>query len=66
VDFYDRGGGAGLGLDVPNQTLSADSLHLSKDEKRALISFIKALGDTAGTRPRSAAPKAYASAPDSY
>lgn len=49
VEFYDAGGGAGLGLHVPNQTLPADSLKLSGDEKRALIAFMKSLGDTAGT-----------------
>jgi cytochrome c peroxidase len=29
IDFYDGGGGAGRGLAVPNQTLSADSLRLT-------------------------------------
>ncbi|HEX6809799.1 MAG TPA: hypothetical protein VF118_17560, partial [Gemmatimonadaceae bacterium] len=48
VDFYDQGGGTGSGLHVPNQTLSADSLHLSREEKRALVSFLRALTDTAG------------------
>lgn len=43
VDFYDRGGGIGMGLKVSNQTLSADSLHLSTKEKRELIGFIKTL-----------------------
>lgn len=47
IDFYDAGGGAGLGLDVPNQTLASDSLHLTKLEKRQLIGFIGALTDTA-------------------
>ncbi|MEO8334995.1 MAG: cytochrome c peroxidase [bacterium] len=49
VDFYDAGGGAGLGLRVPNQTLSADSLHLSTREKRDLVAFMRALTDTSGT-----------------
>jgi cytochrome c peroxidase len=43
VDFYDAGGGAGRGLQIPNQTLSADSLHLSPKEKKELISFMNAL-----------------------
>jgi cytochrome c peroxidase len=43
VDFYDAGGGAGRGLQIPNQTLSADSLHLSPKEKKELIVFMKAL-----------------------
>jgi len=43
VEFYDHGGGAGAGLEVPYQTLSADSLHLSTAEKAALVSFMKSL-----------------------
>ncbi|WP_229374904.1 hypothetical protein [Fibrella rubiginis] len=43
VDFYDRGGGSGLGFDLPNQTLPADALHLTVAEKKALIAFLKAL-----------------------
>jgi cytochrome c peroxidase len=43
IDFYDAGGGAGRGLNVPNQTLSSDSLHLSGTEKANLIAFLKAL-----------------------
>ncbi|SNC61873.1 cytochrome c peroxidase [Hymenobacter gelipurpurascens] len=48
IDFYDQGGGAGLGLDVPNQTLPADKLHLTTQEKHDLVSFLHALTDTAG------------------
>lgn len=40
IDFYDAGGGLGLGLDVPYQTLPADSLHLTRQEKRALMAFL--------------------------
>ncbi|HEX2780914.1 MAG TPA: cytochrome c peroxidase, partial [Gemmatimonadaceae bacterium] len=47
IDFYDAGGGAGLGLSVPNQTLPADSLHLTRSEKRSLIAFMRALTDSA-------------------
>ena len=43
IDFYDAGGGAGRGLAVPNQTLSADSLHLSPLEKKYLVAFIRSL-----------------------
>jgi len=43
IDFYDVGGGAGRGLRVPNQTLSSDSLHLSKEEKQNLLAFMKSL-----------------------
>lgn len=45
VEFYDRGGGVGLGFDLPNQTLPADTLNLSKGEKKALIAFLNALTD---------------------
>jgi len=47
--FYNRGGGAGLGLDVPNQTLSPDRLNLSASEQQAVISFLKTLTDTVNT-----------------
>ncbi len=45
VEFYRRGGGAGLGLKVPNQTLPFDSLELSAQDQMDLISFMKALSD---------------------
>lgn len=43
IDFYDAGGGVGHGLKISNQTLSSDSLHLSKTEKKQLLEFIKSL-----------------------
>lgn len=43
VDFYNAGGGLGLGLDYPNQTLAPDSLHLTTIEKNQLIYFMKSL-----------------------
>lgn len=43
IDFYDRGGGAGMGLDVPNQTLPPDRLDLTEQEKADLIAFLRAL-----------------------
>ena len=43
VDFYDKGGGAGLGLKVPNQTLPFDKLQLTAQEKADLVAFIKSL-----------------------
>ena len=46
IEFYDVGGGVGLGYDVPYQTLSTDSLQLSDKEKFQLISFLKTLTDT--------------------
>lgn len=45
IDFYNGGGGRGHGLEVPNQTLPADSLHLTAGERRQLIRFIESLND---------------------
>lgn len=45
IDFYDRGGGIGLGMDVPNQTLSSEPLHLTSREKKDLVAFMKSLSD---------------------
>lgn len=45
VDFYDGGGAAGHGLNVTNQTLAADSLHLTPTEKKELISFMHSLNE---------------------
>jgi cytochrome c peroxidase len=50
VEFYNRGGGAGLGLQVPNQTLPFDHLSLTEQEKTDLVSFLKSLTDTSATR----------------
>ncbi len=55
VDFYDRGGGAGIGIDLPNQTLPPDPLELAAREKADLVAFMKALTDTAGTTYRPSA-----------
>ncbi|WP_025762842.1 cytochrome-c peroxidase [Dyadobacter tibetensis] len=45
VEFYDRGGGAGLGLNIPNQTLSAQPLNLTATEKEDICLFIESLTD---------------------
>jgi cytochrome c peroxidase len=45
IDFYNNGGGGGLGLNVSNQTLSADALNLTPKEKQELIAFINSLND---------------------
>jgi cytochrome c peroxidase len=45
IDFYNAGGGAGRGLEVNNQTLSADSLHLSAADKKHLLAFIQSLNE---------------------
>jgi cytochrome c peroxidase len=52
VDFYDRGGGAGIGVALAHQTLPPDPLRLTAREKRALVAFMRALTDTAGTQRR--------------
>lgn len=51
IDFYNKGGAAGLGLtyEVPNQTLPPDHLNLSKKEITALIAFMESLTDNPGT-----------------
>jgi cytochrome c peroxidase len=46
VEFYNRGGGKGLGLKVENQTLPADKLHLNAIEKKSLVAFMKSVTDT--------------------
>jgi len=43
VDFYNRGGGNGLGFDLPNQTLPEGKLNLTKPEQQALVAFLSAL-----------------------
>lgn len=43
VDFYNKGGGAGMGLKVDNQTLPFDKLQLSTKECNDLVAFIKTL-----------------------
>lgn len=43
LEFYNNGGGAGHGLDVPHQTLASDSLGLSDQELFFLKSFMHAL-----------------------
>lgn len=45
LDFYNKGGGAGLGLKVPDQTLPALPLHLTKAETQNIILFIHTLTD---------------------
>ena len=49
VNFYNNGGGKGKGIDFPQQTLSSDSLLLSKNDLNALIAFMKTLSDTTST-----------------
>lgn len=46
LEFYNHGGALGLGLELPNQTLPADSLGLDSAELKALEAFMEALSDT--------------------
>ncbi|MBT1703225.1 hypothetical protein [Chryseosolibacter indicus] len=48
IEFYNKGGGAGLGIELENQTLPAEPLNLSEEEQSQLVTFIKTLTDTAG------------------
>jgi cytochrome c peroxidase len=45
VDFYNKGGGAGIGYDVPYQTLPDAPLNLTDEEQKALITFMQTLTD---------------------
>ncbi|GAA0871361.1 cytochrome c peroxidase [Gangjinia marincola] len=45
MDFYNKGGGAGHGMEVPHQTLAPDALDLSEQEINDLIAFMNALTD---------------------
>ena len=46
LDFYNKGGGLGLGLNIHQQTLSEAPLDLSQKEINDIISFLKTLTDT--------------------
>lgn len=46
MDFYNNGGGGGMGFDLPHQTLPFDSLSLSGNEVESIIAFMKTLTDT--------------------
>jgi cytochrome c peroxidase len=46
MDFYNEGGGSGLGIAPETQTLPAEPLKLSKKEIKQIISFLHTLTDT--------------------
>ncbi len=50
VDFYNKGGGQGLGFDLPNQTLPPDPLELSDAESKSLVAFMESLTDLSSTK----------------
>lgn len=45
MDFYNRGGGNGIGLHFAHQTLSSEKLGLKPREIRQIIAFMKSLTD---------------------
>ncbi|HEX5149973.1 MAG TPA: cytochrome c peroxidase [Parafilimonas sp.] len=45
MDFYNKGGGGGLGLNVPQQTLLPAPLNLTEKEKKDIIDFMGSLTD---------------------
>lgn len=45
LEFYNLGGGQGMELNVPYQTLPPDSLNLNQEEINAVIAFMKTLTD---------------------
>ncbi|WP_405223282.1 cytochrome-c peroxidase [Dokdonia sp. Asnod1-B02] len=45
MDFYNQGGGGGLGFDLPHQTLPFDNLKLTDEELASLTAFVKTLTD---------------------
>ncbi|WP_446051807.1 cytochrome-c peroxidase [Zobellia laminariae] len=46
MDFYNKGGGGGMGFDLEHQTLPFDELDLTDEEQKAIIAFLKTLSDT--------------------
>jgi cytochrome c peroxidase len=50
VEFYHKGGGVGLGINLPNQTLPFDSLQLSNSEKKTIVAFMNSLTDKKPSR----------------
>jgi len=52
IDFYNRGGGVGVGIRIDNQTLPPDPLKLTAGESRSLVVLLQALTDTTGTQRR--------------
>ena len=51
VDFYNKGGGQGLGIAPENQTLLPGKLNLTQTEMKDLVLFLHSLTDTSGIYP---------------
>jgi cytochrome c peroxidase len=45
LDFYDKGGGVGSGVVVPNQTLSDRPLELTPRDRADLVAFLRSLAE---------------------
>lgn len=43
IEFYNKGGGTGLGFKVDNQTLPPEKLNLTEKETKEMVAFIRAL-----------------------
>ena len=54
VDFYNRGGGAGIGINLEHQTLPPEPLNLTQQEMDDLVAFMETLTDTTGLTGRPA------------
>lgn len=52
VDFYNRGGGRGIGIPLDGQTLPDAPLNLTSVEQKAVVAFLNALTDTTGLTQR--------------
>lgn len=52
IDFYNKGGGKGIGINITHQTLPFDSLQLTKHEINNIKSFMLSLTDTTGLNKR--------------
>jgi cytochrome c peroxidase len=48
IEFYNKGGGQGIGINIIHQTLPFDSLQLTKQEIKDVKSFMLSLTDTIG------------------
>lgn len=52
MDFYNNGGGAGLRIQLENQTLPPEKLNLTRKEIADIIAFMGTLTDTVAIHPR--------------
>ncbi|HET6993413.1 MAG TPA: cytochrome c peroxidase, partial [Chitinophagaceae bacterium] len=49
LEFYNKGGGQGMGLKILNQTLSVTPLNLTSNEIKCLIAFLQSLTDNSSS-----------------